>query len=521
MPQNGRKRRPKRRAAKTARRAAQAVAKVEAMAKRLPKAPRPPRRRPSRGGGGGPSSNKFKLGVDFSYNRVASSMTSLSNAGPGGVRGGRQVYRGEDFLGSVTTNAANSVGDILLNGLLTPNLVNTRLAKVAGTWQKYRFLRCQLRYEPSVAVTQAGQVLLFWDTDPMDVLHVSGSSAINVGKAHGGALTQVAQGTHVPLTIDQKAPLYVSEYGIEPRLTYQAQYFVIAASTFTSGPLTLGSVWLDYDIEFYTQQVEGLLPVVTEVYNYWRQVLTNNTAFPSTTGLFTPVPSGGGTWTTWTAALPEWVVSYGEGVVTVVPGIYRFNLNCSYTAPAQGTTAWQFQLLMSGGNTGAVTGPQIPGQNTAVASAGSNSYSDLIWLSSDTGSDVTITLKYANNQSWTAVAGSTFWTLEFLGGIGGISIAKSAVAKRRVHALRQSAIDYAVSSRALVPYNSQDERSESELLKSFEDDSQLTDGARTWRAPDFENFVRKVDRLTSLFGDAKLLENDNAEPKRSASPTRK
>jgi len=397
----------------------------------------------------------FNLGLDFSYKRAADALTNLSNPGARGTRGGVVRYRGEDFLGSVTTGTANAVGDILLNGLLTPNIPNTRLSKMAATWQKYAFRKATLRYEPSVAVTQAGQLMLFWDTDPMDALHVNGSAAINVGKAHGGALTQVAQGTKVPLTVDVNGPLFISEYGMEPRLTYQGQFFVLAASSFSAGPLTVGSIWLDYEVEFYTQQVEGLLPPTDAVYTYWRQYLTNNTVMSNTSLAWTDWPTG---WTTQTEVLPEWVTSYTDRQLTVVPGIYRVTVNV-YTAatPANATSAFASRLFNTTANV-AYAGPVIPGQNVATTcQTDNNSWTDILELTSSTGADVTVKLQYQTNNSWTATGGSTYWTMEFMGAIGGLPSVASAVSRKKLELQRESAQFAATHARALVPYRAPDE----------------------------------------------------------------
>jgi hypothetical protein len=173
-----------------------------------------------------------------------------------------------DFIASLITPAAafdaqgNALvtipaGEILFQMSLDPFWGTTRLSKEASAYQKYKFQSLKVDYDPSTTVLTSGSICIFIDTDPRDVFSATGTDMVNIARAHGGSITQVAQPTTVHLPNDKVDWLYCDPSGdADPRLSQQAQIIVVAVTDLPLGT-TLGSLSIDYKIAFKTPSFEG------------------------------------------------------------------------------------------------------------------------------------------------------------------------------------------------------------------------------------------------------------------------
>jgi hypothetical protein len=172
----------------------------------------------------------------------------------------RHIERGSDFWAAIPASGAGPAwvsGNVVFNDVFSVLRDSTRLKLVAQGWQKYRIRKLVARYVPSCPVTDRGQIIVFWDTDPTDDMVATGAAAVNVAYAHGGSPIQISQPVSCPMPIDNGGMLFVGTTGDE-RLLYQGQLFVLCAADIST-TASIGDIYVDYEVEFMTPQIEGLV----------------------------------------------------------------------------------------------------------------------------------------------------------------------------------------------------------------------------------------------------------------------
>jgi len=226
------------------------------------RARRPGRNRQRRRNGGGPLGlNKKQLGTNL--------LMGLGTAIGGPMM---RIFRpvveaGVDFLSTYSTGSSDNglgtagvPGQIIVTYTVAPRgLSNTRLNKMSELYQRYIFNHVTIRYMPAVAVTQNGQLIGYFDTDPEDVPPgLTGLANINYANAHGGKLFQISEPCSFEMPVI-KDRTYYTDYDAaaafdEERFKIQAVFRVLQVTVL---PVTtaLGSFAIDYGIEFDLPQV--------------------------------------------------------------------------------------------------------------------------------------------------------------------------------------------------------------------------------------------------------------------------
>lgn len=167
------------------------------------------------------------------------------------------VLEGTDLLATVSTTTADP-GDVLFEQLLNPSAFgSTRLAQFAPLYQRYRFEKLEVFYEPTQPSTAAGQLLGFSDYDPTVQLLPSDPQNLPRGAAHQGqAINQVWEpAVYSMAAAPTYTDLYTDTTGEDARLTYQGVFYLLAATAL--GNLgALGNLYVSYRVLFSIPQLD-------------------------------------------------------------------------------------------------------------------------------------------------------------------------------------------------------------------------------------------------------------------------
>lgn len=177
-------------------------------------------------------------------------------------RAGSLRVRGQDFLVTLRTPSGSSVapGDNLATLAINPldsAFQSTRVQAYARLFEKYLIHNMVFHYQPAVATSVNGQIVLAYDRDPSDDVPPANIAGIHQYLAMMGAKTTqlwTPSSVSCPLS-DLQDFYYCNSNDNEPRLTHQGQFFV---ANVTGCPVDtdIGNIWIEYDITFFDPQLE-------------------------------------------------------------------------------------------------------------------------------------------------------------------------------------------------------------------------------------------------------------------------
>lgn len=189
-------------------------------------------------------------------------MTGLTAMSPiiqnGRIHGVR--LSGIDFLGQVSVDANGAVtGDILAEVSLNPTTADwlgTRLQREMSLWERFRFRKFAMLFEPSVPTTQPGQMVMFIDTDPDEDLEGSGLAVVQQATAHSGSeMFQVWEaGTAEYLPDTDTQDFFADADGSDQRLISPGNAFLVASTDLQES--VYGALYGCYDVELLVPQIE-------------------------------------------------------------------------------------------------------------------------------------------------------------------------------------------------------------------------------------------------------------------------
>jgi len=176
------------------------------------------------------------------------------------------IEKGIDFLGTFTTGSSDNgivgtagvPGQLILTYTIAPRaLAATRLNKQSELYQRFLFNEVVINYMPAVNVTNSGQLIGFYDTDPEDVVP-TGIAGINYANSHGGKLFQISEPCSFNMPVIRDRTYYTDYTGAvdedEERFKIQAVFYVMFV---TACPATtaLGSFSVKYNCSFELPQM--------------------------------------------------------------------------------------------------------------------------------------------------------------------------------------------------------------------------------------------------------------------------
>lgn len=253
---------------------------------RFPRYPLRPKTKKNKVAKAAKSIIKSKAGTAKKPNSLVSTIANggrllASLAGP---LTGSVIEKGIDFLEGLATSSLNTnsdgtigaVGDILMVKEISPRaLSNTRLQKISELYQRYIFDEVVIDYVPSINVTQSGQLIGYFDTDPADE-PPPGLDGINYANSHGGVLFQISTpcSFRMPIIRDRTYYTNYTDPFSDERFKIQAVFRVLAVTTLPSGS-ALGSFNMKYacSLELPQMDVTGA-PSASSTYGGYSSALT-------------------------------------------------------------------------------------------------------------------------------------------------------------------------------------------------------------------------------------------------------
>lgn len=224
------------------------------------------------------------------------------------ARGAKAI--GSDFFCTLTIPSAdaNIVGKQLCDILLNPLVMgNTRLAQLAPMFRRFRFKKFNVVFLPNQGTNTNGTIVLAYDHDAeAGGEPQGGQSAIQEAMAWNDTRTG---SMWAPLQMTSTLPTPESPYWMDlnnsdtVRHNFQGQVLTLLANpvTVVSGasvtyPLTIGTLWVEYEVDLYDEQLNSALS-----YGYAGYTSTAMSALPTTA-----------TRKGWNALFPAAENSYGD-----------------------------------------------------------------------------------------------------------------------------------------------------------------------------------------------------------------
>jgi len=132
------------------------------------------------------------------------------------------VVVGEDFIGSVTTSSTVTVGTVTnAFALSAESWSGTRLQQYFNMYERWEIENMSFWYEPVVATTEPGSLVMFVDPDPNDGMTVTSTNAVQKAmSAQGSKMFQVSAPTGIKFKPEKlTGNRYTSDDGVDTRLS--------------------------------------------------------------------------------------------------------------------------------------------------------------------------------------------------------------------------------------------------------------------------------------------------------------
>lgn len=200
---------------------------------------------------GPPRSSNQTSGVK-SERRLATVGSMKMSIGDTSIRiKGREMFR---FYNQAAVNSYAVIDNVLISPIA---LASSRLAAMAGLYEKFVFNSLVLRWIPTGPTTVTGGLIMSWDSDPTDATPPATIAGTRSFTEHPCSITfppwETAQ---IKIGPPNGFIGYTDGYsGAEERIVFQGQWYLAATAGISS--LT-GYVEMDYDITFMDPQVSGV-----------------------------------------------------------------------------------------------------------------------------------------------------------------------------------------------------------------------------------------------------------------------
>lgn len=185
--------------------------------------------------------------------------------------------KGSDFLGTVTAKAERTTASeaILKSFPVTPSgYPGTRITQISQLYERYRLRKFNFRYVPAVPSTVACQLIFYVDLDPLD--DPSSISDLDILLRQAVAQTGSQQWNfYVAKTIGMATRrddqlYYTGEDKQNLRFSQQGTGYLLQVTdilgidgTASTADIVAGSIYLDWEVEFQTPQINPEATVLT------------------------------------------------------------------------------------------------------------------------------------------------------------------------------------------------------------------------------------------------------------------
>lgn len=211
----------------------------------------------------GPIAKKPALVLEKAPFAVGGKGRSYFNVKPMAGSGGTGVrIRGCDFLTTITVPQNTGVGVTMFNFAMNPTgMAGTRLATMAGLFDKYRFNRFVVRCVPCNGANVGGSYGMAYDRDPTDATPVSGDEGLRQFMAMPGtaiATQWLPLDLNCPI-LDPETSFFTNTVtGADERLVDQGQIYWFTVSQNVSSALNF-FIEIEYDISMWIPEISPTL----------------------------------------------------------------------------------------------------------------------------------------------------------------------------------------------------------------------------------------------------------------------
>ena len=239
---------------------------------------------------------------------------------------GNVVLRATDLISLATSPTPTAEGTNLLLFTFAPTAQyfdGSRFQAFAALYEKYRVRRLRFHYQPACPTSTAGQVVMAWDNDPADPAAGAGDPGVRQLLSYrNNVVFSVFEPASLSVTFDDSVANYYTSPGTEPRLSSPGT-MQLAAVAAVPNATTLGSVWIEYEVEFSSPSEPRAGPFEDYLIAY-----SNGTVLVSSTtaSLYDDVTSAGGTIVA--LGLTTAADSAGHTGVVLQTGTYLIEVEC-------------------------------------------------------------------------------------------------------------------------------------------------------------------------------------------------
>jgi len=178
---------------------------------------------------------------------------------------------GREFLMNLSTVVAGpgstlTVGERFPSGVavLDPRGIGGRIQYFAESYAQHRFLKCRLSYEPVAPATQAGALFIYFAPDVGEITFVTGTRLLQHASTFPCFVqTSVWQACILDIDPQDAFVRYFDSTVGEFRTESQGIITVCAASDLPD-EVAFGNLYLEYDVDFYSPELDFELEFRTE-----------------------------------------------------------------------------------------------------------------------------------------------------------------------------------------------------------------------------------------------------------------
>lgn len=292
--------------------------------------------------------------------------------------------------GNVLAGANSAQGTLLLNLPISPNMGIAKIQKEVPYWERYRFVKCNIRVEGTEGTTTKGSFIIAQELDisdpPPTGIQGYRSMTARARKKNGRWFDR-----ETVFKLDCKAAVAatadggfaVNQYaGNDPRSCIQSVVYMmveVAAASESGASLngtTVAQIWMDYEVAFWSavddqQALTPITPIAYYVPLASLSSITSTNLFPNgqtdaqfgTDTLTLTYVAGQGTTITWPATWPgaavvvQWSTSsgtlqYGHSSTTAAvlsdPNGSQYHIDCNSSGSANGGSTYLFTQITPG-----------------------------------------------------------------------------------------------------------------------------------------------------------------------------
>jgi len=176
----------------------------------------------------------------------------------GSTRGKDELFlSGHERLGVVEVVSPLTEGDVVINQLISPELIGARLKGFSKLYDRYYFSRMHFKYVPLISPANAvanGGIIMAIDYDPADPTPADTRAGLNATFSSQFAEENAvfSEGVMLASRINPRKDYYIDDNGLDARWSKQARFYVFSVGALAAG--TYGEIIFEYTVHLFSPQ---------------------------------------------------------------------------------------------------------------------------------------------------------------------------------------------------------------------------------------------------------------------------